>query len=262
MKEDELWDSKAKIVGAEAQPGQSYIGRSYLNAIAIAFRHADTRGLCALKTDLWNEGVETSKDILGVLERNRNLSLFGVDISKVVCYLARRRLKNTEIIRADIKSMPFRDGSFDIILDLSTIDHVPPHQVPIVVREYRRALKKSALILLVFWYESALLKLIRTLFKLKNLRNWPHQYYLPVKQTKALLLGEGFDTLGGYCTMTLLSELGRTSGRLPKLIYALVLRLEYSELSQFLLKHFAGLFVIIARKSKELSIKTSIRSHK
>jgi len=262
MKEDELWDSRAKIVRAEAPSGQSYFGRSYLKAIAIAFGYADTRRLCALKTDLWNEGVETNRDILGALERNRNLSLFGVDISKVVCYLAKRRLKNTNIIRADIRSMPFREGSFDIIFDLSTIDHVPPHQVPIVVREYRRALKKYALMLLVFWYESAFQKLIRILCKLREPMVSQCQYYLPVEQVKTLLLTEGFEMLGEYCTGTLLSEAGRTSGGLPKLIHALALRLEYSEFSGFLLKHFAGLFVIVARKSKKLSIETSIRSLK
>lgn len=77
-----------------------------------------------LKTDLWNEGVEQGRDLIGYLREQENEPV-GIDVSKYVCESA-NGLRNFDfgIIQATLLASPFRPV-FDFIIDVSTVDHMP-----------------------------------------------------------------------------------------------------------------------------------------
>lgn len=248
MNERQTWDSAALRAIAEyrTKTGESYVGQVHLKAVEKALRCAEAKILRVLKTDLWNEGIELGRDILGMLEDDRSLSLVGVDLSAIVCQRAKSRLKRTDIIQASIRRLPIKDEHFDVVLDFSTIDHVVPDEIPTVIREYRRALKNSGIMLVSFWHPARILKLIGALGR----ASYP-QYYLDTRRMRALI-GRGFDIVEEYNTlgsgMAVLLQMRRRLGRLSAVIHDLILLLEYSRQSKFLLGDVAGIMIIIARK--------------
>ena len=64
---------------------------------------------------------------------------------------ARRRSPGLEIRHGDIRALPYRSRSFDAVLDLSTLDHVPAQDTGAVIAEYARVLRHEGRIVLVCW---------------------------------------------------------------------------------------------------------------
>lgn len=73
-----------------------------------------------LKTDLFDEAVGE-----GVVPRLSALAdaVQGIDVSAAVVAAARRRYPSLAARQADVRGLPFPDGSFDAIVSLSTLDH-------------------------------------------------------------------------------------------------------------------------------------------
>jgi len=96
-----------------------------------------------LKTDAYNESTGR-EPISGVAPGCTVLELYGK-----VCREAKARCPGLHVVPGDIRSMPFPDASFDVILDLSTIDHIPdPARA---FDEYRRVLVPGGMLLVVAW---------------------------------------------------------------------------------------------------------------
>ena len=97
-----------------------------------------------LKTDLWTEalGMNEFKSIPG------NFELFGVELSKGVCALAKPVMNGKPIVCASIQNLPFRSETFTILIDISTMDHVSYDDAGRVVAEYNRVLRPSGILLL------------------------------------------------------------------------------------------------------------------
>jgi SAM-dependent methyltransferase len=96
-----------------------------------------------LKTDLWNEGKKNERFFMDSPGIN-----FGIDISGQVCRLAKEKAGGRlRVVNASIGFLPFRPQSFDLILDISTIDHFdePEH----AIKEYCRILKPQGVVLIV-----------------------------------------------------------------------------------------------------------------
>ena len=224
-----------------------YIGNSYRRATEIGLKHVTSNKVSLLKTDLWNESVEYQRDILGQYQDCENFNLYGVDISQVVCSHAKPRIKKIHITQGSIRNLPFRNDSFDILLDLSTLDHVPEDQVVDVLQEYNRVLKKDGILVLIFWYNSFSVKYIM------RARESATQYYFSAESIKNEVK-KGFDIFEEYCIGTLLCipYLGFILNRLPtslrNWILNLVLDLEYSKTSKSIFKNFAGLYVITGKR--------------
>lgn len=72
-----------------------------------------------LKTDLWNEAKK--KETFFTERKNKK---YGIDISNKICMLAKSRYPDLTIVRAGISELPFKISSFDLIWDISTIDHI------------------------------------------------------------------------------------------------------------------------------------------
>jgi SAM-dependent methyltransferase len=55
------------------------------------------------------------------------------------------------VTQGDIRKLPYSDDSFDLLLDFSTIDHVTPEELPIVIKEYHRVCKPNGKFTIIVW---------------------------------------------------------------------------------------------------------------
>ena len=122
--------------------------REYPRILSDYFRIAQElagEGLDILKTDAYNE--TESLPIPGGIARNIPGRVQIIELDSSRCRQALRM--GFVVTHADIRQIPFEDGSFDLILDFSTIDHVGDYQV--VLKEYARLLRPNGTASIVFW---------------------------------------------------------------------------------------------------------------
>jgi SAM-dependent methyltransferase len=115
----------------------------YYRACEIALLEreiGDLRGLKILKLDLWNEAINTR--ILSWMQ-SKGAEVYGMDLSHVVTHRARATSRSEghdiPLVRADIRDIPFADGTFDFVYTMGTIEHVVEYRD--VIRQIRRVLK-------------------------------------------------------------------------------------------------------------------------
>lgn len=110
-----------------------------------------------LKTDAMNEshdGMPAPGGIVGNLETGAEVHLVEVDTGHIA--KARKALgRKVHVCWGDIRDLPFEDGEFDLILDMSTLDHVPRADMPGVLDEYKRVLEFGGHLGLVSWATNA-----------------------------------------------------------------------------------------------------------
>ncbi len=125
-------------------------------------KNAVITDLKILKTDLWEEYVSQHIGIGSVYRNikklNNEIFIVGIDLSSIVCSSSKKEVEY--VVNGDIRSLPFADNSFDLILDLSTLDHISDDQVEAVLQEYRRCLRNRGLIVVIFDSYSNLIKKI------------------------------------------------------------------------------------------------------
>ncbi len=249
------WDREAsRALQAKPQKWLSYyLGNSYRRATKIVLRYKVGKHINLLKTDLWNEGIRTEREVLNSYQNNKRFNLYGMDVSRLTCNLAHGKNKKINIIQGSIRNLPFRAGFFDAVLDLSTLDHVPENEVSGIIQEYKQVLKKDGILVLIFWYSSRLQRLVSKSGKTIH-RSQPigmTQYYFPVSSVKNEVKRD-FDILEEFYLGALLNIHNRVTDpifkSLPKSVYNLILNIEYSKTSTRLLKGLAGLYALIARK--------------
>ena len=95
-------------------------------------------GLRILKTDLWDEAKNTR---ILAWASERGARAFGIDISPPTVMRARRAFAPGALSAcvSDVRSIPFRDASFDAIYSMGTIEHFAETEAAIV--EMARVLK-------------------------------------------------------------------------------------------------------------------------
>jgi hypothetical protein len=98
----------------------------YGELIAQTIQGIPVRAPYVLKADLWNEGVENGRDLASTVHKACSTSvLIGMDVSLRVCEFAKKnRNFDLQIVNGSILTPPFRP-EFDLLIDASTIDHVP-----------------------------------------------------------------------------------------------------------------------------------------
>ncbi len=88
-------------------------------------------GKRVLKLDLWNEAVNTQ--ILHWMSAG-GAACHGLDISHVTASRAKARTNGFTVVQADMRRVPFRHGSFDLVYTIGTLEHI---------EEYREALRET-----------------------------------------------------------------------------------------------------------------------
>ena len=105
-----------------------------------------TEGI-ALKMDLWNEGGRKGVFDIGLF---KTFTVIGMDISQVACMKAKAENPWMNIMNQTMQLLPFRDSTLDVILDISTSDHIPYEAFRNLTRDYSRLLKEEGELLLIF----------------------------------------------------------------------------------------------------------------
>jgi SAM-dependent methyltransferase len=107
---------------------------------------APARVRSVLKTDLFEEAF--GQDALADALARAYPVIVGMDISHVVAHAAKPRMSGTGPVVGDAHDLPFRDGAFDLIVSISTLDHLPPRALPGALGELCRVLAPGGCIVL------------------------------------------------------------------------------------------------------------------
>ena len=75
------------------------------------------------------------------LARKHKCRIVGVDLAKSLGKKAKDR--NLEIVIADLCHLPFKDGSFDFLISMYVLLHIPSEQLTTVLKEFQRCSKVS-----------------------------------------------------------------------------------------------------------------------
>src|SRR5262245_11582474 len=76
------------------------------------------------KTDLFEEGFGQDALVDNLIATYPVVT--GMDVSKVVVAEARKRIPGGLYVVGDVAALPFKTSSFDLIVSISTLDHLPP----------------------------------------------------------------------------------------------------------------------------------------
>lgn len=133
------WDAiAATMPDFSSAPSTHYYREREIDLIRRAA--GSLEGKRVLKLDLWNEAVNTR--ILAWMRR-QGASAVGLDLSHVVARRAHRNAADeafdVSILNADIRELPFRTGSFDVVYTMGTIEHIDEY--PQALREIHRVLR-------------------------------------------------------------------------------------------------------------------------
>lgn len=120
LAERAYWDD---IAAGYHPAGGRRISRLYSNAAHLALVERWWAGGAVgtvLKTDLFDEACGSG---LAPLLARRARRVVGIDLSRRTVAAAHKNHPLIEAIEADVRALPFREASFDLVLSNSTLDH-------------------------------------------------------------------------------------------------------------------------------------------
>ena len=234
----------------------------YTQLIKETLRDELSQDPTILKTDLWNEGIEVGRDLAsGICITNQELQLVGVDISTYVC---RSALTATDglfhVVRGTLLSPPLREV-FDLILDPSTVDHMPARLREIWIRTEYALLKVNGVLLIAF---DSKLNLFNELYHHLFTRKLYPEWTLTPSEVRELLRSLGFRILREHAlfvpglffgTHKPWFPLSRTLTR--RGVFEFIKRVELSTRSKFL-SFLAPQYVIVARKEDQSAAESGL----
>ncbi len=259
MKLTALWDDASENPQTEKVRGP-YLTRLFMIPIEKSMKHLKTKKnyIRMLKVDLWNEGVDLERNILKHLDKP-HYQLFGIDISYKICSQAQKNTPHIYIHNGAIESLAVKNSSFDMILDLSTLDHLPQEKLDGVMKEYYRVLESDGVFVLIFdWWGILWYWYMYYLEKVRGHKDYffknstiSSRYIHPVSLIKRIITQNNFKIKEEYCidyTGWMWNRVTKPLWmRLPEKIYDILLKIEFSKISKYL-KPFAKQYVIIAQK--------------
>lgn len=203
-----------------------------------------------LKTDLWTEGIVRSREVLNhaveLAEQERFfVDSYGIDISKEICNRAVKHGTRAKIRQGDIRCLPYLNEYFDLILDVSTIDHIPFSEAKVALSEYYRCLRTNGVLVIMFAHDRCAIDTSKDCDKMKDC------FPFSVNEVRSEL--SGFNIKGEYAIHFLnlppagrILQLGEML-HVPFLVTKLFKAFEFTPLSKFI-SGIAPLYVIIGVK--------------
>jgi len=104
-----------------------------------------------LKVDVYNELMDAPFKG-GIVKNISKGNFFLLDNNKNYINRVLKKFPELKITNGDIRNILFSSNNFDVILDLSTIDHVPDSDTHTVISEYYRVLRTDGILLLIAWF--------------------------------------------------------------------------------------------------------------
>ena len=99
------------------------------------------------KTTILHAGCGGGQVEEGIIDSK---SVIGLDISANALALYKKNHQDSNLIRGDVISTGFKDGSFDGIYNLGVMEHFSEDDINRILREFHRILKNDGVIIL-FW---------------------------------------------------------------------------------------------------------------
>ena len=137
--------------------------RGYFNELLIEHKRKTYLGLIArwagvthnrriLKTDLFAEASGPEQFLFDIAQTNSNI--VGIDISKEIVAQAKKQAKQYGVdagkyLCCDVRYLPLRDNSIDLIISDSTLDHFPSEaNIITALKELGRGLRDGGILIL------------------------------------------------------------------------------------------------------------------
>jgi len=160
------------------------------------------RGLRLLNLGCGTGGFNVAAEAAGAFTR-------GVDLDPEAVAIARARVGSGRIVRAAAESLPFRDGSFDVVYCFSTLEHVADGKK--ALREAVRVLGADGTLYLHTPSRWSCFESHYKLFWIPGLPKWLGRAYLAARGRPPAFLGTLSLTTAGECTRVLASAGMRTA---------------------------------------------------
>ena len=145
-----------------------------------------------LKTDA-NEEAFGADAILDALAAGAPLAT-GMDISREIAGLAKKRFPALSFAAADTRFLPYRASAFDVVVSNSTLDHLVLRDVPIALRELARVLKPGGILILTLDNRHNPLHVFS--HRMRRICGWFYtDRCYTVSEARTLLEENGFQTL-------------------------------------------------------------------
>jgi SAM-dependent methyltransferase len=123
-----------------------------------------------LKTDLFDEAVGNGlyPNLIG-----HGQEVVCIDVSPGVCASARNRHRSLTACAADVRSLPFREGTFDLIVSNSTLDHFPAKSdIARSLEQLTRVLRTGGMLIITFDNPCNPLIWTRNHLPFRHLKHW------------------------------------------------------------------------------------------
>jgi SAM-dependent methyltransferase len=141
----ERWDGLARL-WHEARPTPLWRRHSDAVNAKLVERWLPRDVDRVLKTDLFDEAV--SGGLYRVLA-DRARHVVGVDVSAEIVQGAAGRHQGLDAHRADVRDLPFEDGTFDAVVSNSTLDHFEDEaEIVVSLRELHRVMRPRGRLIL------------------------------------------------------------------------------------------------------------------
>ena len=254
-----MWETARQQHRPNPKRWPAHYGRhSYRYATDEAMQHkphANPRPLMVLKTDLWQESGRGE----GVLDLfPSNARVVGMDIARTTCRAALTyKERPVDVAQANILALPFASGVFDVVIDLSTIDHVSLHDALRVIQEYARVLRPTGILQMTFWRDTLLTRFALRYIKSDIYKLGKTQFLLSDRVVKSAV-SKSFEILQEYCTgtpmvagavMTRYPTASRWLDRvLPRALARILVAVECTPISRYVFQAVAAQYTIIARR--------------
>lgn len=147
-----------------------------------------------VKLDLWDEAVTFHPDVRKtIIKMLKPKKLYYIEWVKEFCFNFSKKKGNFEhIINGNVIEWPFKDNSLDVIIDLSTLDHLKKEEIKKTLKEFYRSLKKGGF--LVFVYANKEYINVKEFFKFEFYTNplYPNEIKKIIKEIPFKIIYEDF----------------------------------------------------------------------